>query len=377
MQCWIELDASALRNNYRILKSRSGKAVMAPVIKSNAYGHGLTEVYGILAGENPPWLAVNYPEEAGQLRRLGYNGRLMIVGPCAPELLAECHRLDATIFLTHQELKEAWIAAPKKPTAHIKFDTGMSRQGFLPEEAAALARELLPWKEQITGVCSHFANVEDVLEHDYATQQMKAFNQALPCFRDAGYTIMANIASSASTLLMEDSHYDLTRVGISLYGFWPSKSTRLSYLRDHNQPADLRPVLSWRTPVSSVKKVPKGKFIGYGCTYRTVHDTLVAVLPVGYAEGYPRAAGEQNSYVLISGGRCPVLGRICMNMMMVDVSHLPVPPKPGDTATLIGRDGEEVLDAMTLAGWAGTIHYELVTCLNPAIPRRVLDGNSP
>ena len=176
-----------------------------------------------------------------------------------------------------------------------------------------------------------------------------------------------------------ETHFEMVRLGVSQYGLWSSKETLLSFMMQHRGEVDvdLEPVLTWKSRISQVKDVPGNAYIGYGCTYRTVHDTLVAVLPVGYAEGYPRAAGEQNSYVLISGGRCPVLGRICMNMMMVDVSHLPVPPKPGDTATLIGRDGEEVLDAMTLAGWAGTIHYELVTCLNPAIPRRVLDGNSP
>lgn len=371
MRCRIELSTAALLNNYRLFHNVHQSSVMVPVLKSNAYGHGLEAVYRILQSENPSWIGVNYLFEAQQLRAFGHRGRILIVGPVRHGDLAEAATSDCDILLTDQAMKAAWLVAPRKPRIHVKFDTGMSRQGFLPEEAAALAMELLPYRSLVCGIASHFANVEDVLEHGYADKQLGLFQQSVAAFRQAGHTdILAHIASSASSLIMERSHHNLARVGIALYGLWPSQATRLSYLNLHQTVLDLKPVLQWRTEVASTKSVKAGQFIGYGCTYRANHPMTIAVLPVGYYEGYPRLASNRGSYVLIKGQRCPIVGRICMNMMMVDVSHVG-PLDVGETVTLIGQDGDEMLDAATVAEWAQTIHYELLSRLNPLIPREI------
>ena len=372
MRCWIELNRSALIGNYGLFRSAAEHATVVPVLKSNAYGHGLPEVYCALASERPAWLGVNYLYEAEELRTLGFKERILIVGPVAPSDLAQVAAAEADFVLGSPEQLTAWLAAAIRPRAHVKMDTGLGRQGFPAEDAAAIATALTPFKDRVAGICSHFANVEDVSEHDYAEEQIRRFEGARTAFRTAGMTVNAHIASSASALLMKNTHYDLIRIGIALYGLWPSRATRLSYLQTHKKLAELAPVLSWRSTVASLKPVSAGAFVGYGCTYRANHDMRLALIPVGYFEGFPRIGATNSSYVLIKGSRCPLVGRISMNMMMVDVTHLPK-VAVGELVTLIGEDGTETLSPSNIGDWAQTINYEIVTKLNPRIPRRLVD----
>ena len=372
MLTWIEIDAEALRNNYRVFSNLVGHDVLAPVVKANAYGHGLAEVYRALEPENPAWLCVNYVEEAQKLRDLGFSGRVLVVGPALPEVFPVAKQTRAELTIGNFSVLDAWLIDPKGIDVHIKVDSGLSRQGFFPDEIEQVITRIGSNLDAVKGMSMHFANVEDVTEHGYAETQLQRFSAALAVAAKHNLKLIRHASSSASTLLLQSSHFDLCRVGISLYGFWPSKATRLSWLQTHESLADLRPALQWRTKVGTVKKVRNGDFVGYGCTYRAVRDMQVAVLPIGYFEGYPRIAGDHPSYVLIRGARCPLVGRICMNMMVVDVSHLPN-IEVGDTVTLIGADGDEYLAAEDVASWAQTIQYELVTRLNPEIPRQVTD----
>jgi alanine racemase len=372
MLTWIEINSENIRHNYRLFAAMMGRQKIVPVVKSNAYGHGLAEIYHALKSENPAWLAVNYVYEGKQLRDLGYQGRIMVVGPFAPQELADAASARLEMFLGHMEGLDAWLVSPQKPQLHLEFDTGMSRQGFRPETAAVVVAKLAPHKHQVQGVCMHFANVEDVTEHEYAKVQLQRFELAKKSFLQSGFKLLFHAASSASTLILDESRFDLARVGISLYGFWPSQATKISFKQLHGNVMDLRPALSWRTIITSINTVSQGQYIGYGCTFKARHDMSVAVIPVGYFEGYPRQASGSQAYVLIHGERCPIVGRICMNMMMVDISDIAAKTKVGDTATLIGTDGKEALAASDVAAWAETIHYELVTRLNPAIERRTI-----
>ncbi|SMF66735.1 alanine racemase [Pseudobacteriovorax antillogorgiicola] len=373
MRCWIELSRKALIENYRIFERVSSPSELMPVIKSNAYGHGLKEVYAALCSVvAPTWLGVNYVEEAEELRSFGYQGSILVVGPVPQSLYEQAARARADIFIGDLFSLETWLQLPLKPKIHIKIDTGMSRQGFEPEMLPKILETLKPFKSDIVGLASHFANVEDVVELSYAHKQLERFEQGRKALDTAGLHIKTHIASSASTLLLEQAHFNITRVGISMFGLWPSQATRLSYLQTHDKLENLKPVLSWLTEVALTKTVREGDCIGYGCTYKAMKDMTIAVLPVGYYEGYPRIASGRGSYVLIKGKRCPIVGRICMNMMMVDISHLSK-VQTGDRVTLIGSDGSETIDAETLGAWAETIHYEVLTCLNPRIPRKVLD----
>ena len=371
MLCSITIDPAAIRHNYREFAKLAGRERIVPILKANAYGHGLELVYQALAEENPPWLGVNYLGEATSLRAFGYKGRILVVGPLVPRELPVAEEARAEPVIGNAAVLAAWLARPNPCAIHLKVDSGMSRQGFHPDEIEGVAAQLLAKKQFVAGVLTHFANVEDVTESTYAEEQLRRFAKAVKTLRDAGLTPLVHAASSASCLLMDDARFDLDRIGISLYGEWPSPVTRVSYLQLHNKVIDLRPALAWKTEVTTVKAVAAGQYIGYGCTYRAIRPMQIAVLPVGYFEGYPRLAGEKPSYVLIHGERCPIVGRICMNMMMVDITHV-AQVSMGDPVTLIGADGGETIHSTDVAGWAQTIHYELLSRLHPEIPRRFI-----
>jgi alanine racemase len=371
MRCWINVSSSALTHNYQAIAKVCNPSLFVPIIKSNAYGHGLKETYETISRLKPEYIGVNYVEEAADLRSFGYKGKILVVGPLKSEHLSQAFELNAEVFLGNADLKAAWLEGKQKPKVHVKFDTGMSRQGFLRDEAQTVFAQLKQFKTHIAGICSHFANVEDCMEQEYALKQLREFKDVLAVAKSHEIAGKAHIAASASALILPESRFDMVRVGISLYGLWPAQVTKLSYMQTGKEPVELRPALEWKTEVALVKDVKAGQFIGYGCTYQAISPMKVAVLPVGYAEGYPRIAGNSGSYVLIRGKRCPLVGRICMNMMMVDVTHIPA-AQAGDTVTLIGSDGEEHLSANRLADWAQTINYELLARLPSSIPRKLV-----
>lgn len=365
---YLSISKPALVSNFQEIQKLLGSSELIPVIKANAYGHGLCLTAEILVKAGASIFAVNDLEEAILLRQAGFTQRILVVGPLQPSHLEAGWEAKVELTLSEPQTLEAFLTMKKRPKVHIKFDTGMHRQGFLPSEAQKIKQLLAPCQESIVGISSHFANVEDVLAQDYALYQLDQFAGVLEVFHD--WPLTHHIASSASALILPKSHYDWARVGIALYGLWPSHATKLSFRDVHGGSLALKPVLSWHTKVAQVKEVKKDGYIGYGCTYRALRPMRLAVLPVGYYEGYPRLAGGHGAYVLIKGQRCPIVGRICMNMMMIDVSHLSS-CQPSELATLIGEDGNEVLPAGLVAEWAETIHYELVTKIAPHLPRLI------
>ena len=372
--CWIELDKGALIRNYRFFVSRIGHERFAPVLKSNAYGHGLSELYEMLKGEGPRWICVNYIFEGVKLRALGFEGRVLVVGPVLGSELMEAADAGLDVTVGNEELLAVWIEMPRKPTAHIKFNSGMCRQGFDPRVCQPLGERLVPHKQNIAGVSTHFANVEDVTDNGFALKQLQCLESVKTSWQAMGFDLLYHAASSASSMIIAESHLDLCRVGISLYGLWPSSLTRLSYAKLYPQLAPLEPVLSWKTRITTLRDLEGGEYVGYGCTFKASRPMKIAVISVGYYEGYPRIAGnDSRSFVLVRSKRCPLVGRICMNMMMVDVSSLQQ-VEVGDEVTLLGKDGDEHVSADDLAAWAQTINYEIVTCLNAQIPRITIGG---
>jgi alanine racemase len=372
MHNWIELSGTALRHNFSAFSQLLGPERLAIVLKSNAYGHGLDQVFQCIKSENPKWICTNYLGEAERLRSLGYSGRILNVGPIFPEDIERALRSDTDIFLAKLDTLQAWSQINVRPRVHIKLDTGLSRQGFLPEQVGAILPILSQDKAKVVAICTHFANVEDVLEHQYADLQLKRFADVYALFNQNGFKLMRHAASSASSLIFDQRNFDLCRVGISLYGFWPSQPTKLSYRNSSQQMIELKPALSWKTRVNLIKTVAAGDFIGYGCTYRAPKPMQVALIPVGYFEGYPRIASNGQAYVLIRGNRCPLVGRISMNMLTVDISNL-AKIEIGDEVVLIGEQQGDHVAAADVASWAQSIHYELVTRLHGEIPRRVID----
>jgi alanine racemase len=372
MHSKITISQSAIQNNVRSIQNLVDRDRAVFILKSNAYGHGLREIFACVKELDIPFLGVNYVNEGVKLREWGYQGRIMMVGPFLKQDMqpAVTHRME--LFLGDKTCLVDWVSRKDKPTIHVEFDTGMGRQGFLPSDAQSIIDQIKPFSACVRGVCMHFSNVEDVTEHEYADQQLEKFQRAYDLFVASGFKIERHAASSASAFILDNSRYDLCRIGISLYGFWPSQATKISYAQIHNKDLlSLKPALSWLAPVTSMTQVEAGQFIGYGCTFRARKAMSIAVIPVGYFEGYPRIASGSQAYVLIDGQRAPIVGRICMNMMMVDVSDIPR-VCVGQMATLIGQDGAEKISASDVATWSQTIHYELVTRLNAEIPRVVV-----
>jgi alanine racemase len=217
----------------------------------------------------------------------------------------------------------------------------------------------------------HFANIEDTTDHSYAQRQLEKFMEYVDLLGQNDINIpVKHVACSAAAILFPETFFDMVRVGIGIYGLWPSKETYLSCIQEEREPVNIKPVLTWKTRVVQIKDVPDGAFIGYGCTYKTTRPTKLAVLPVGYYDGYDRHLSNA-SYVLIAGKRAPLRGRVAMNFITVDVTDIPDVCLE-DEVVLLGPQDSERISAEQLASLCGTINYEIVTRINPEIPRLVV-----
>ncbi len=371
----VYVSRDALVHNLELFRLLAGhdRHVM-PVVKSNAYGHGLVQVLGALGDSNVSWYGVNSLEEGLALRGHLPNVRVLVMGFVDPDRYDDvlAHDLDVVVTTAAEldRLAEAAGAAGTRARAHLKVETGTHRRGAMPstftDVAAAITRH--PDRLEPVGLTTHFANIEDTLEHDYADSQKRAFTAAEKELSALGVRFASrHIACTAAALLFPETHLEMVRVGIGLYGLWPSRETLLSYRTERDHPIELRPALRWVTTVTEVKDVPAGAFIGYGRTYRTSVPSRIAILPIGYYEGYDRGLSGR-AHVLVRGERAPVRGRVCMNMCMIDVTHIP-DARVGDEACLLGVQGDEEIRADDLARWCDTINYEVVTRIPAHLPR--------
>lgn len=376
---WIELSRTALRNNIKSLAKLAAKSQLAVCVKSNAYGHGLAEMVQLLSEmKEVACLTCHSVEEAATCRIEGWDRQIILLGPTAnyeiPAVLE--YDLEPVVF-TLESLRALGKAAAKVETpvrTHLKLETGTNRQGITEQELPKYAEvyKKFAYLRRPYGASTHFANIEDTTSHEYAQLQLDRFNGMIRKMTSLGIKPkIRHTACSAAHILFGKTHFELVRPGISVYGYWPSKETYLSYRLSGGKNDIFRPILSWRTRLTQLKKVPADSFIGYGCTYRTTSATRLGILPIGYFDGYARSLSNL-AYVLVDGRRASVRGRVCMNLTMVDVTDIKG-VKLGDPVTLLGESGSESLTADRLAGWAGTIHYEILARLSPMTPRVVTD----
>lgn len=373
---WIEISRSLILHNYGIfLKLAAGRDLL-PIVKANAYGHGLEEVAEILSEAGQIWFGVHSAAEAQRLATVAGKKKILILSRTRKEDLAELLPLGARFTVVDQEGLEETEAEGKKIgqpiPIHLKLETGVHRQGFMPSDLAKLAetvRESLYLDPE--GAHGHFANIEDSTDHSYALQQMEQFRRALEELESRGVRVrMKHHSCSAAGILFPETAFDLLRVGISLYGHWPSRETLASARALERNDLDLKPALSWKTRLHQVKEVPAGSHVGYGCTWKAGKKTRIGILPIGYSDGYDR--GLDRAWVLVRGQRAPLRGRVMMNLCVVDLSEIPE-ARRDDEVVLIGSQGEETLGAETLAGLIGTINYELLARLASHLPRWVVD----
>ncbi len=376
MKSYIELDAANLVHNLQLFKEHTGKKIMF-VVKANAYGHGLKQVIEIT--KDLPiidYYAVDSLEEALTVRKIDTKKNILVIGWADQQELTEMIQQNFEIIAPsceHLELvNQVAQKLEKKARVHVKVETGTSRLGMEPADVLALFHSPRHNFIEITGLYSHFANIEDTTDHSFALKQLNIFKNLVETLQKEknDSQLLKHFSCSAASLLFPETYFDIVRVGISAYGFWPSKETYISYIEQNGERINLKPVLRWCTQVAQVKQRRKGETIGYGLTYRTFSDARIAVIPVGYYDGYDRRFSNVAN-ILVNGVKAPVRGRVCMNMFMAEVTHIPG-VKEGDRAILIGREGEEGIDADYLAGLAGTINYEIISRINPLIPRIIV-----
>ncbi len=368
MLTWLEINQKNLQHNLQQFKNIAASSAIWPVVKSNSYGHGLAEIVSLLDKDpNVVGLAVVNLAEALAVKNL--SSKPIMVLSYFEQDEEKLKNLSLNISLPVYTLAQAEYlddlakSCAKKFTVNIKIDTGTGRLGFALSEAESVIKQILAKENlQVNSIFSHFAESE-AENTDFTKQQLADFQTLTAKFPQ----IKKHMACSAATVNQAESRADLIRLGLSLYGLWPSEATKYQgYLAK----LCLKPILAWKTKIIQVKKILAGQTIGYNRTYTCSEDCQLAVLPVGYNEGYPRSLSNK-SFVLLQGKKYSVRGNICMNLMMVELP-LGLDVKEGEVVTLLGQDGDSEISAEELATMSGTINYEIVTRINANLPRIII-----
>ncbi len=374
----MEVSKSALAHNVSEFRKLVGRErILAAVVKANAYGHGMVEVSRVLLRSGVDWLAVHSLDEALTLRQAGIGSPIIVLGYISLSDLEETVEKEVRLTVynceTVEELGRITDELKRKSHLHLKLETGTQRQGIGEGDIPSFLETLQGHANLVLeGLSTHFANIEDTTDHSYAKSQLEEFARLTKLIEDNGISVpLKHTACTAAALLFPETYFGMVRLGIGLYGLWPSKETYVSCLQKGDDMPELRPVLTWKTRIAQLKTIPKGSYVGYGCTYRTTHKTKLAVLPLGYSDGYPRSLSNV-AHVLIGGMRAPIRGRVCMNNVMVDATDIPAVGLEGEVV-LLGRQGDEVVSAEQLAGMAASINYEIVSRISPALRRIVVE----
>ena len=371
---WIEVDAAALRANLAQLRHRlpPGCRLMA-VVKANAYGHGAVEVTTTLAAAGADAFAVATLGEALELRAAGIATPILVLGYTPAPQIAEAARHGITLTVFDRASLEAAAATAqqlhRQITLHLKVNTGMNRLGVAPEEVAPLleAAQHMPGLH-LEGIFTHFATADSDLA--YAREQFARFQAMLADLTERGLRPpLAHAANSAALLTLPETHLDMVRSGIALYGLDPDVDSC-------PLPPGFQPALSWKAQVAQVRALRAGDSVSYGREFIADRPMTVATLPVGYADGFPRRPHHWD-HVLIHGEPAPILGRVCMDQTIVDVTdlHARTPVRQGDEAVIIGRQGDAAISAATAAARLGTINYDVVSRILSRVPRLLVDSN--
>lgn len=370
-RAWAEIDLDALQFNIKSIKEHiDHKTKIIAVIKTDGYGHGASHIAHVLEDEEQVWgYAVATAEEAFSLRESRIQKPVLILGYTFPysyeQMIREEVRATVFTYEAAKELSEAAGTVGKNCRIHIKVDTGMTRIGIHPdEEGVALVQRIseLPGLE-IEGIFTHFATADEA-DKTKTYHQMTLFREyAGRIEHTLGISIpMKHCSNSAGIAEIPEANMDAVRAGIILYGLWPSDEVQA------DETIQLKPLLSLKSRVVYVKMVPKGQEISYGGTYTTTRDTRVATICIGYGDGYPRSLSNRG-YVLIKGRQAPILGRVCMDQFMIDVTDIDSPVRVGDPVTLIGRDGDACITMERLGALSGRFNYELACDIGKRIPR--------
>lgn len=348
---WLEVSKSAVRKNVRAFRALLGKKIkLYAVVKSNAYGHGLLQFSGLASEYGVDGFCVDSVVEGVKLRTHGITKPILVLGYTLPALYAAAAEHGITVTISNKEALVAWNKAKVKSQFHLKVDTGMHRQGFQLTDVSALI-EKLPITHFV-GVYTHFAMAKNAIDMAFTEKQLAVLKEACVLFEQAGFdNLMRHASATGGTLLGKEFYMDMVRVGIGLYGIWPSAELEVQL----GKKITLTPALSLHSVISEIKEIKKGEGVGYDLTERVERDTLLAVIPIGYWHGIPRAASSIGS-VYVGAKPAKIIGRVSMDMVVVDVTGIPC------------KVGAEVrITPLELARSINASPYEVITRINPLI----------
>ena len=369
---WAEIDLDSLAHNLRVIRQSVGPRVaVLAAVKANAYGHGAVECARRLEREGADWFGVALPEEAIELRNAGVTKPILCMAGiwsgqeslCVQQnLVPVVYRLDSLEMLDR-------AARDAKTTigVHVKIDTGMGRLGVRADDVSAYCEALKLFTNlRVEGLMTHLASADDEQQTDFTEQQLQRFNQAVATFREQGFSpAYIHADNSAGLFVFAELRGNLVRPGGALYGF------TADVLPANFEPPDLRAVMALFSRIMLVKRVPKGERLGYGGTYETTRDSIIATVPIGYDDGYRRALSNK-ARVIVRGRFAPVVGRVSMDLTIIDLTEVP-DVGLDDRVTLLGRDGECSITAEDLGELAGTISYEITCGISNRVPRKYLN----
>jgi alanine racemase len=373
----IEISSSAFRQNILFIRNLlDSHVIISSVVKGNAYGHGISEMIPIAEEAGISHFSVFSSDEARQAREVaGPFSRIMIMGYIAEEDLEWVIRHDIEMFVSDLKRVEDVLKicrdCSKKAIIHMEVETGLNRLGLNEKELQQLVLILKKHPEyfEIKGLCTHYAGAESISNYVRIQKQIKYFKEIEQSLAGQGIEPeIKHTACSAASITYPETRMDMVRVGILQYGYWPSKETFIHFIHDKaNKQDPLKRILNWKSKVMAVKRVKQGEYIGYGNNFMAYEDMKIAIIPVGYSDGYSRSLSNQGK-VLINGERISIVGMVNMNMIIANVCKLP-DVKTGDEVVIIGQQGNNHLSVASFSEMSNQVNYELLTRLPQKIPR--------
>jgi alanine racemase len=371
LRTWVELDRASIKKNFETFKKIIGnKCILMAVVKSNAYGHGLVPFSKEVVKQGVKFLGVDSFEEALELRKAGIKTKIMVFGYVSPAFYDEAvgKNISVTIssFPALNALLKVKNKSGKKIKIHLKADTGLGRQGFLmkdmPKVLSFFKNKSKTKHIEIEGLYSHLAVGEALEGREYTMLQAEKLEKWHEEFKKLGYKPLKHISATSSTMFFPELHFDMVRVGIGMYGLWPSPETKVAMDKKYK----LHPVLSWKAIITEIKNLPKGTKIGYDLTEQLKRDSVLGIVPVGYWHGYPRLLSGKGVFN-VNGKKVKLIGRVSMDMIAINLTD--VKAKVGDEIAIIGGDYGHYAEADIMAQDSDTINYEITTRINPIIKR--------
>ena len=367
LRTWIEVDKKAIYHNIsEFRKLIKPQVKLMAVIKSNAYGHGLVD-FAKTVENKVDWFGVDSITEGLKLRQKGLKKPILTLGYTLPSRMAEAAQNNISLTVSTLDALKHLATLKNRPKIHLKIDTGMHRQGFFVKDLPQVIKLLKQFKFSPEGLYTHFAAAKDRLYPSYSFKQIEDFKKADELLSAKGGSAfggkkyLRHASASAGTMLYPESHFDMVRIGIGLYGMYPNKESGIQ------TDIKLKPALIWKSIIGEIKSAPKDAYIGYDLTEKILKSSRLAIVPIGYWHGFDRGFSSCGE-VLIKGARCKILGRVNMDMIVIDVSNV-LNVKINNEVVILGSSGKEKITAEDMATKIDTTNYEIVTRINPLIHR--------